>query len=189
MLACDKGASSGGVRHCPGLIFYLDQSERSVIFNLRTLPEHSLNTKLLLWSPLSLSVFFLYHELPFPPGILASVSNTSPKCFSLTGTLRPRRINAAHPPKLLLPSLTRHLLLEQLLGCWSVSLHLFFFFSFIFSRLHPWHMELPRLGVELEWQLLASTTAAAMQNMSLVCELHHSSWQRRILNPLSEAGD
>ena len=32
-------------------------------------------------------------------------------------------------------------------------------------------------------------TATAMQHPSCTCNLHHSSWQRRILNPLSEARD
>ena len=50
-------------------------------------------------------------------------------------------------------------------------------------------MEVLKLGVKLELQLPAYTTATAMQAQSHVCDLHHSSWQRWILNPLSEAGD
>ena len=50
-------------------------------------------------------------------------------------------------------------------------------------------MEVPRLEVESELQLLAYTTATATQDPSHVCGLHHSSWQCRILNPLSEARD
>ena len=50
-------------------------------------------------------------------------------------------------------------------------------------------MEVPSLGVELELQLLAYTTAIAMPDPSLVCDLHHSAWQCRILNPLSKARD
>ena len=50
-------------------------------------------------------------------------------------------------------------------------------------------MEVPRLGVELELQLLVYTTATAMQNPGHVCNLHHSSWQCQILNPLNEAKD
>ena len=50
-------------------------------------------------------------------------------------------------------------------------------------------MEDPRLGVESELQLLAYTTATAMPDPSRVCNLHHSSQQRRILNQLSEARD
>ena len=50
-------------------------------------------------------------------------------------------------------------------------------------------MEVPRLGVESELQLLAYTTATAMPDLSLVCNLHHSSGQHWILNPLIEAGD
>ena len=50
-------------------------------------------------------------------------------------------------------------------------------------------MEIPRLGVELELQLPIYTTATAMRDLSLVCDPHHSSWQCRILNSLSEARD
>ena len=52
-----------------------------------------------------------------------------------------------------------------------------------------WHMEVPRLGVELELQLLAYAAAAAMPDPSRVCNLHHSSEQLQIFNPLSEARD
>ena len=50
-------------------------------------------------------------------------------------------------------------------------------------------MEVPRLGAELELQLLAYTTATAMQNPRHICNLHCSTQQHRILNPLSEARD
>ena len=50
-------------------------------------------------------------------------------------------------------------------------------------------MEVPRLGVELELQLPAYTTATSMPDPSHVCDLNHSSRQRQILNPLSEAKD
>jgi len=46
-----------------------------------------------------------------------------------------------------------------------------------------------RLGVDLELQLLAYATAIAVQDPSGVCDLHHSSGQCPILNPLSEARD
>ena len=66
-----------------------------------------------------------------------------------------------------------------------------FCFCFVFLLgPHMQHMELPRLGVELELQLPAYTTATATRDRSCVCELHHSSQQqRRILNPPSEARD
>ena len=57
------------------------------------------------------------------------------------------------------------------------------------SGLHPQPMEVHRLWVELELQLPAYTTATAIQDLSHVCSLHHSSWQCWILNPLSEARD
>ena len=50
-------------------------------------------------------------------------------------------------------------------------------------------MEVPRLRVQLELQLPVYTTATAAQDPSCTCDLHHSSWQRQILNPLSEAKD
>ena len=50
-------------------------------------------------------------------------------------------------------------------------------------------MEIPRLGVKPELYLKDYTTATAMQDLSLVCALYHSSWQRQILDPQSEARD
>ena len=50
-------------------------------------------------------------------------------------------------------------------------------------------MEVPRLGVYSELELLALTTATATRDPGCVRDLHHSSWQGRILNPLSEAKD
>ena len=41
--------------------------------------------------------------------------------------------------------------------------------------------------MELELQLPAYSTATATRDPSLICNLHHSSWQCWILNPLSEA--
>ena len=54
---------------------------------------------------------------------------------------------------------------------------------------HLWHMEVSGLGVKLELQLLACATATAMPDLSHICDLHHSSQQRQILNPMSEARD
>ena len=50
-------------------------------------------------------------------------------------------------------------------------------------------MEVPRLGVESELQLLAYATAMATLDLSQIYVLHHSLRQRWILNPLSEARD
>ena len=71
----------------------------------------------------------------------------------------------------------------------------FSFFFFVFFVLfvclfvlgqHLWHMEVPRLGVELQLQLPAYTTATAAQDPSHICDLHHSSGQHQILNPLRD---
>ena len=64
-----------------------------------------------------------------------------------------------------------------------------FIYLFCFLRLHLRHMEVPRLGVELELQLPAYITATATMDPSWVCDLHRSSWQPWILNPLSKARD
>ena len=50
-------------------------------------------------------------------------------------------------------------------------------------------MEVPRLGIESELQLLAYTTATAMPGPSCICNLHHRSRQHWILNLLREARD
>ena len=58
-----------------------------------------------------------------------------------------------------------------------------------FLGLHPWHMEVSRLGIKSELQLPAYTITTAMQDPSHVCDLHHGSWQQWILNPLTETRD
>ena len=62
-----------------------------------------------------------------------------------------------------------------------------FFLSFVFLGPYPWHMEVPRLWIELELQLLAYTTATSMWYPNCICNLHHSLWQCSILNLLSKA--
>ena len=47
--------------------------------------------------------------------------------------------------------------------------------ALFFKGLHPWHMEVPRLGVKLDPQLPAYTTATATPDPSRVCNLHGSS--------------
>ena len=47
-------------------------------------------------------------------------------------------------------------------------------YCFCFIGPHLWHMEVPRLGVESELQLLAYTTATATPDLSHLCNLHCS---------------
>ena len=54
---------------------------------------------------------------------------------------------------------------------------------------HPQHMEVTRLGVKSELQLPASAEATATQDLSHIYDLHNSSWQGQILDPLIEARD
>ena len=61
------------------------------------------------------------------------------------------------------------------------------FLGFCFLGPHPRHMEGPRLGIELELQLPAYTIATATPDLSHVFNLHHSSQQCQILDPLNKA--
>ena len=61
-------------------------------------------------------------------------------------------------------------------------------FFCIFRATHMAY-EVPSLGAKSKLQLLAYTTATEMQDLSLICDLHHSSWQWCSLNPLSRARD
>ena len=65
----------------------------------------------------------------------------------------------------------------------------FFLIFFLFLGPYLWHMEVPRIGVQLELQLPAYATATAASDPSHVCDPHHSSQQRPILNTLSPAKD
>ena len=65
----------------------------------------------------------------------------------------------------------------------------FFFFFFGFLGLHLWNMEAPRLGVKSELRLPAYATATSTWETKSICNLHHSSGQCWILNPLSKDRD
>ena len=67
-----------------------------------------------------------------------------------------------------------------------IKVRIFFFFAW-FLDLHPWHMEVPTLGVKSELQLPTYTTATP--DPSCICDLHHILLQHCILNPLGEARD
>ena len=73
---------------------------------------------------------------------------------------------------------TRHL--DQSLRGWDL---------YFFLVPHLRHIEVPRLGIQSELQLPAYTTAAATRDLSCIFDLHHSSRQRQILNPLSKSRD
>ena len=72
----------------------------------------------------------------------------------------------------------------------SLSLSLFFFFYFCFLGLHLWHMEVPSLGVQLELQLPAYTTATTSDpNRIFNCTTAHGNtrslihWERPGIEP------
>ena len=61
-------------------------------------------------------------------------------------------------------------------------------FFLVFLGPRPWHMEVARLGVESELQLLAYVIATATPDLSHLCNPHHSSQQCQILNLLNRPG-
>ena len=85
----------------------------------------------------------------------------------------------------------------ELCGTGNCMYPLLFFFYFLFlfffflAGLLLQHMELPRLGSNWSCSYQPQPQPQPCQNwaMSLVCDLHHSSWQHWILNLLSEARD
>ena len=88
--------------------------------------------------------------------------------LSQTGVaMKGRRTGYLMPNQCIPLSVMQHMLVENLV--------LNFFFVFLGS--HLWHMEVPKLGVQLELQLSAYTTATAtaMPDLSCVWDLHHSS--------------
>ena len=70
-------------------------------------------------------------------------------------------------------------------GRWDVG---FLFVCFVLLGPHLQHMEVPRLEIESELQLLAYTTATATPDLSHVYDLHGSSQQCRIFNPRAGPG-
>ena len=64
---------------------------------------------------------------------------------------------------------------------------IFLYLSFL--GLHSWYTEVPRPGVQLELWPPAYATATGTWDPSRICDLHHSSRQCWILNPLSKARD
>ena len=75
---------------------------------------------------------------------------------------------------------------------WSSGFFVLFCFVCLlacFLGLHSQHMKVPRLGVESELQLPTYSTVTATQDPSCICNLHHSSRQCQIPDPLSKAKD
>ena len=72
-----------------------------------------------------------------------------------------------------------HCAVKEFLTCWSFSV-------FCCLGPHLWCMKVPRLRVKSELQLRTYATATAMLDPSCrICDLHCSSWQCQMLNPLS----
>ena len=86
-----------------------------------------------------------------------------------------------------------HLLAIENSATMSMLIHVLIwviFFPFFWGgALYLQRMEVPRLGVKSELQLLVYTTATVTPDLSHVCKVHHSLWQHWILNPLRKVRD
>ena len=67
-------------------------------------------------------------------------------------------------------------------------LFIYLFIYLIFLGPHPWHMSSQARG-QIGAVASGLARATAMPDLSCICELHHSSQQHQILNPLSRARD
>ena len=56
----------------------------------------------------------------------------------------------------------------------QIDVFIFIFYFVLFLRPHLQYMEVPGLGIELDLQLPAYTTAIAMPDLSHLCDLYHS---------------
>ena len=70
-----------------------------------------------------------------------------------------------------------------------LDLYKYSFFFFFFRATPTTYGSSQARGAASELQLPAYTTVTATWDLIHVCNLHHSSGQRKILNPLSEARD
>ena len=64
-----------------------------------------------------------------------------------------------------------------------------FIYLFLLFRAAPMADGSSQARGTTELQLPANAPATVMQDPSLICELHHNSWQSQTLNPLSRARD
>ena len=88
----------------------------------------------------------------------------------------------AIPPHCLSPSVT--------ISLFSKSVSCFFVcFLFLSFRAAPATYIGSQARAQIGAKLQADTTATATPDLSHICDLHHSSQQRQILNPLSKARD
>ena len=116
------------------------------------------------------------------------VRQNSQNCIdrSVTFTICKLHLNKSESPKRIYAIILMFVKLFVTLVFMIFNMIFFFFWSFF---LYLQHMEVASLGVELELQLPAYTTATAMRDPSHTCDLHHSLWQCGILNPLGKARD
>ena len=63
----------------------------------------------------------------------------------------------------------------------TIYYHYILFLFLVFLGLHPWLMDVLRLGIESKLQLLAYITAMTMWDLSCICNVYHSSGQHWIL--------
>ena len=95
------------------------------------------------------------------------------------------------PCSCLFPAIINGLTNPELINLFKMTPTELFFFLVFLPFLGPlsWHVEGPRLRTQSELLLPACARARATQDPSCICDLHHSSRQRRVPSPRSEARD
>ena len=117
---------------------------------------------------------------PYPPPTIKTCPSCVPFQAPKTAIRKERTVNWLFP--------SSHIITTFTPLCTQHFVFLTFSFSSFF-RPHLQHMGVPGLWVKLELQLPAYATATAIWDLSCICNLHHSSLQHQILNPLSGARD
>ena len=125
----------------------------------------------------------MIHEYPIEMNIFKSLTGTFLLLANPTPSY-PKQLYELHSTQIWINT---DIIYSVSLIIYSISLRNSIFFFFLGP--HSWHMEVPRLGIKLELQLPAYTTVTAMQDLSYICNLHHSTQHHWIHNPLSDARD
>ena len=137
---------------------------------------------LLFWVTVYFS-HFIYLRVYFPFLAVLSASIRDRTWATAGANARPLTCCATYSPHFTWKPIWKYTARFRDLSSFLPFLSPSFFLSF---WLHLPHMEVPRLGVESELHLSDCSTTTAMPDLRHIYDLHHSSWQCWIPNPLSK---
>ena len=126
-----------------------------------------------------------------PPGTGLSAGELSKSLCKATSPIRILLLRNPHFPQVWTQASIRSMMPGTVLAAFSPMPSPLNLFNFSFCFLGPrlWHMDIPRLGVQSELQLLVYTTATAVQDPNGLCDLPRSSQKHQILKQLVGASD